>query len=104
MYTFYKICTHMKLKCIFQNYRSIVSALHSNGGKPNTVSILTPSLTHIDTLIRNKPKLVNMLDARQMQFDIDSFIRVWDEMNSLRIQREDLENKRNHGACLCIYA
>jgi len=82
-------------KCIFQNYRSIVSALHINGGKPNTVSILTPSLTHIDTLIRNKPKLVNMLDARQMQFDIDSFIRVWDEMNSLRIQREDLENKRN---------
>jgi len=82
-------------KYCFTKSRSIVSALHVNGGKPNTVSILTPSLTHIDTLIRNRPKLVNMLEARQMQFDIDSFIRVWDEMNSLRNRREELENKRN---------
>jgi len=81
-------------KYCFQHFRSVVSALHINGGKPNTVSILTPSLTHIDTLIRNRPKLVYMLEARQMQFDIDSFIYVWDEMNSLRIRREDLENKR----------
>lgn len=83
-------------KHFVQSIRSIVSALHTSGGKPNAaVSILTPSLTHIDTLIRNKPKLVHMLEARKMPFDVDSFVHAWDEMNRLRTIREDLETKRN---------
>jgi seryl-tRNA synthetase len=78
------------------NVRSVVSALHIPGGQSSAaVSILTPSLTHIDTMIRNKPKLQHNLKARNYQFNLEAFIQVWDEMNALRVARENLETKRN---------
>ena len=77
------------------NIQRTVSALHVPGGTAKaTVSILTPSLTHIDTLIRNKAKVQRNLEARRYKFDLESFIRLWDQMNALRVKRENLETKR----------
>lgn len=76
--------------------RLVVSALHISGRDENAaVSILTPSLDHIERLISiERETTVNNLKARKFTFDLESFEGIWQRMALVRGQRDVIEEKR----------
>ncbi len=76
--------------------RFVVSALHISGRNEDAaVSILTPSLDHIERLITiEKGTTVNNLKARRFKFDLETFTEEWQRMAVVRGQRDAIEEKR----------
>ena len=82
--------------CNFQPTCGIVSALHIPGSTSNAaVSILTPSLDHIATMLKaDLDQTKRNLSARGSTFALSSFMEEWNLMNKIRCEREALELQR----------
>ena len=75
--------------------RNIVSALHVAGNKPKaTVSILTPSLDHIDKLLANGAEFKRNLEVRGCEMNVESFGESWRYMKELQVQMDSKEEER----------
>ena len=87
---------HLTNKQLVVHARNIVSAIHIPGNKSVTsVSLVTPSLDHIDNLLDNKTEVEKSLKARNSTFDLQSFEKSWNEMKGLKARKEELEIQRD---------
>lgn len=78
--------------------RHVVSALHIPGHVAQAaVSILTPSLDHVDRMISEEKEATrqNLVARKMVSFPLEAFIDDWQSMKKLRVQRETIEAKRN---------
>ncbi len=84
------------LKNIHIQTARTVSALHIPGNKAKgAVSLLKPSLDHIDKLLDEKQILKQNLEMRGCSLNLDLFEESWRRMQELRRQRDWLEEQRD---------
>ena len=88
------------LPCFFRGKiarrsRGYATALYIPGRKADSaVSILTPSLEHIDSLLIDRSQMEQSIFGRGIKFDMDDFAELWIRMKEERVNKKELEDRR----------